>query len=229
MALDETKDFFWQLLEEKAEKYNFNLEGRVVLGNHYHLLIDVDKGDLVSKFIREVHGASAHHIKKNLPNLVVNEEQVLIRDKTPFDKRQERRLDRELEREIKFATTSATTKLIQFIARYKNQFKPDEYRRLKSAITKKRIINPEILKILVSKNPPVWHQYADHTIRNEKDYFMHLNYIHQNPVKHGLTKQMSVYKWSSIHKYIKEKGKEWLIDCFRQYPIVDFSAEMSAD
>ena len=126
MALDETKDFFWQLLEEKAEKYNFNLEGRVVLGNHYHLLIDVDKGDLVSKFIREVHGASAHHIKKNLPNLVVNEEQVLIRDKTPFDKRQERRLDRELEREIKFATTSATTKLIQFIARYKNQFKPSQ-------------------------------------------------------------------------------------------------------
>ena len=53
----------------------------------------------------------------------------------------------------------------------------------------------------------------DHVIRDESDYYRHLNYIHQNPVKHGLTKRMTQYQWSSIHD---------VIDSFRRYPIVDF-------
>jgi putative transposase len=32
----------------------------------------------------------------------------------------------------------------------------------------------------------VWYQYFDHSIRDEADFWKHFNYIHQNPIKHGL-------------------------------------------
>jgi len=66
-------------------------------------------------------------------------------------------------------------------------------------------------------------------LQNEADYYRHLNYIHQNPVKHELVKKMSAYQWSSIHQFVKAKGREWVIDCFRSYPIIDFQAERIVD
>lgn len=222
LALKEAKDYFWKLLEEKSSKYDLDLKARVILDNHYHLIIKANKGNLIPRFIKEIHGVSARYIKKNLPELVTVYGQVLVKEKTPWDKRQEERLNKEL-RKLKFANTEVDINVLaQFIARYKNQFKPEEYRRLKSAITEGRISDPEILIVLLSKDRPIWYQYIDHMIRNEEDYYRHLNYIHQNPIKHGLVKRMSKYKWSSIHEFIKEKGKEWVIDCFRNYPIIDF-------
>lgn len=257
---EEMKGYFWKLLEEKALKYDLGLKAWVVLNNHYHLIVEAKKGNVVSKFIKEIHGASARHIKKRLPSLVATYGQVLTREVTPWDKRQKERLKREAgianfssrfdrrinsaspaprgNRRLKSATpdpdglaqfTSRQEGLAQFIARYKSRFKPEEYRRLKSAITKGRIIDPEILIVLVSKNRPIWYQYIDHTLRNDRDFYIHLNYIHQNPVKHGMIKRMPDYKWSSIHRFIKEKGREWVVDCFREYPIVDFQPTGIAD
>jgi len=42
----------------------------------------------------------------------------------------------------------------------------------------------------------IWWNYYDHIIRGQADFFKHLNYIHQNPIKHGLTKDFS-YDFSS--------------------------------
>ena len=85
------------------------------------------------------------------------------------------------------------------------------------------ITDTAVLALLTAKDPPIWHQYMDHVIRDEEDYYKHLNYIHQNPIKHGYTKKLADYRWSSIHKWIKKEGKEFIADCFRQYPIVDFN------
>lgn len=74
----------------------------------------------------------------------------------------------------------------------------------------------------LKKTSRVWHQYTDHVIRNEKDYWQHFNYVHQNCVKHGYTKNMWRYGFSSIHQY----DKELITDCFRRYPIKDFQPEM---
>jgi len=76
---------------------------------------------------------------------------------------------------------------------------------------------------LVTEDFKVWYQYIDRIMRDENDYFIHLNYIHQNPVKHGFVKQMSKYEFSSIHSWIKSKGKEYTVDLFREFPIRDFS------
>lgn len=205
LASSKMKDYFWQLLKEKALKHKIELKARVVLDNHYHLIVKIEKSNLVPKFIKEIHGASAREIKKNLPTLVTTSGQVLTEEVTSWDKRQEKRLR-------------------NGIANFSSRD-----RRLKSAITKERITDPEILIALVNKKRPIWYQYVDHVLRNEKDYYKHLNYIHQNPVKHGLVKKMSQYKWSSIHRFVKEKGKEWIIDCFRKYPIIDFQPEGIAD
>jgi putative transposase len=81
----------------------------------------------------------------------------------------------------------------------------------------------ELNKRDVIEGRRAWYQYWDTCIRSENDYWRRFNYIHQNPVKHGYTKDMEDYVYSSYHQYQKMKGKEWLDDCFAQYPIVDFS------
>ena len=45
-------------------------------------------------------------------------------------------------------------------------------------------------------------RYWEHTIRDEKDYLVHLEYIHYNPVKHGLVNRVADWEWSSFHRYV---------------------------
>lgn len=58
----------------------------------------------------------------------------------------------------------------------------------------------------------VWqHRFWDHIIRNEDDLKKHLDYIHYNPVKHGLTRSPFEYKHSSIHDFLARGyyQKDW--------------------
>ena len=51
----------------------------------------------------------------------------------------------------------------------------------------------------------VWqYRFWDHIIRDEDDMNRHIDYIHFNPVKHGLA--LSPFEWqhSSIHDYLKD-------------------------
>lgn len=49
----------------------------------------------------------------------------------------------------------------------------------------------------------IWQRrYWEHLIRNEEDLERHVNYIHYNPVKHGLVAQASDWPYSSVHSYI---------------------------
>jgi len=51
---------------------------------------------------------------------------------------------------------------------------------------------------------PVWQRrYYEHTIRDEKDFNIHMDYIHFNPVKHGLVERAKDWEFSSFHKYVK--------------------------
>lgn len=55
------------------------------------------------------------------------------------------------------------------------------------------------LKFGLSK---VWqNRFWDHVIRDESDLCNHLNYIHINPVKHGLVDDPFLYEYSSLQKY----------------------------
>ena len=67
--------------------------------------------------------------------------------------------------------------------------------------------------------------YWDYCIRDEKDFWMHFNYIHQNPIKHGLVKnldELKNYKFCSYSQWLKDKGEEWMCEIWAGYPIVDY-------
>ena len=50
----------------------------------------------------------------------------------------------------------------------------------------------------------IWQRrFWEHTIRDEADLNRHRDYIHYNPVKHGLVRRVVEWPWSSFHRYVK--------------------------
>jgi putative transposase len=41
----------------------------------------------------------------------------------------------------------------------------------------------------------VWHNFWDTKLTYQKSYLARLNYVHQNPVKHGLVPVANQYPW----------------------------------
>lgn len=47
----------------------------------------------------------------------------------------------------------------------------------------------------------IWQRrFWEHVIRDEQDFLNHIEYIHQNPVKHGYVQNAIDWQYSSIHK-----------------------------
>lgn len=52
----------------------------------------------------------------------------------------------------------------------------------------------------------VWQRrYWEHLIRNEADFSAHMDYIHFNPVKHGLAQRVADWTYSNFHRLV-ERG-----------------------
>lgn len=48
----------------------------------------------------------------------------------------------------------------------------------------------------------IWQRrFWEHLIRDEKDYLHHIEYIHQNPVKHGYVNDAKQWPYSSVYKF----------------------------
>ena len=47
-------------------------------------------------------------------------------------------------------------------------------------------------------------RFWEHQIRDQNDFNNHLDYIHFNPVKHGLCEQPILWPYSTFHRYVKE-------------------------
>ena len=72
-------------------------------------------------------------------------------------------------------------------------------------------------KLVLGQSSRVWWNYWDRCIRDEKDFIMHFNYIHHNPIKHGLVKnadELSGYGFSSYNSWLKREGEEFLTSIF---------------
>jgi putative transposase len=46
-------------------------------------------------------------------------------------------------------------------------------------------------------------RYGEHTIRDDEDRQRHVDYIHYNPVKHGLIDRVADWLFSSFHRLVK--------------------------
>jgi putative transposase len=73
-----------------------------------------------------------------------------------------------------------------------------------------------------NKKGKVWHSYGDRAIRSERHYYVTINYIHYNAVKHNYVNSPYDWKESSVHWYLEEKGREWLRSCWVEYPVRDY-------
>ncbi|WKJ90428.1 transposase [Methylomonas montana] len=52
----------------------------------------------------------------------------------------------------------------------------------------------------------IWQRHFwEHSIRDETDFERHVDYVHVNPVKHGLVSRVIDWPYSSFHRYV-EKG-----------------------
>lgn len=55
------------------------------------------------------------------------------------------------------------------------------------------------------KEKGIWQRrFYEHTIRDEKDLYNHLDYIHYNPVKHGYLQNVKDWEYSSFKKFVKQ-------------------------
>ncbi len=51
---------------------------------------------------------------------------------------------------------------------------------------------------------PVWQRrFFEHAIRDERDWQAHVDYIHYNPVKHGLAVCPKDWRWSSFRRAVR--------------------------
>lgn len=51
----------------------------------------------------------------------------------------------------------------------------------------------------------IWQRrFWEHAIRDEEDFKKHFDYIHYNPVKHGLVSRVQDWPYSSFHRHVKQ-------------------------
>jgi len=51
----------------------------------------------------------------------------------------------------------------------------------------------------------IWQRrYWEHLIRDERDYRVHMDYVHINPVKHGLVACVAYWPYSTFHRMVAE-------------------------
>lgn len=50
----------------------------------------------------------------------------------------------------------------------------------------------------------IWQRrFWEHQIRDDEDFSRHVDYIHFNPVKHGLVKYVVDWPYSTFHRYVQ--------------------------
>lgn len=241
--IPEAKETLSQAIKLAVKNYSLDLDAWVILDNHYHLLfrppgsvipeglpcevmssevtdLSVTRPFHIGKVIGTIHGRSSSLLKK-LTRKRITIETVTGKSVTSsggsdnfscYPDWWKAKYWEEIKRKnIKFYGPRSV------LAEKKRSA---EFQKLLREGT------PQELADFVRQLGSVWYQYTDHVVRDERDYFTHFNYTHQNPVKHGYVERMSDYRFSSIHRWIKEAGKDWLADCFRRYPVADFQPDM---
>ena len=86
------------------------------------------------------------------------------------------------------------------------------WRQVKTFFTRALIKQGVVLEKNARTEYNLWQKrFWEHRIRDDVDLEQHVNYIHYNPVKHGLVRMPCEWKFSTIHRYIKHGllPKDW--------------------
>jgi len=57
-------------------------------------------------------------------------------------------------------------------------------------------------------------RFWEHQVRDERDFERHVDYIHYNPLKHGLVTQVAQWPYSTFHRYVNHGvyPHDWSVD-----------------
>ena len=86
---------------------------------------------------------------------------------------------------------------------------PMRWKEIKRIFTRNYIqqINPGSIRNFsrqLQGEAAIWQRrYWEHICKDNDDLNNHIDYIHINPLKHGLVKQVSDWAWSSFHQYVR--------------------------
>lgn len=81
------------------------------------------------------------------------------------------------------------------------QIKVEFTKRIKAEVNN---FNPQIQSKLNKRESNIWQRrFWAHEIRNQSDLQKHVDYVHYNPVKHGLVKNVVDWPYSTFHKYVR--------------------------
>ncbi|WP_298441983.1 transposase [uncultured Ferrimonas sp.] len=70
--------------------------------------------------------------------------------------------------------------------------------------TRLRLFKTRFTKSL-NMSERIWQRrYWEHLIRDPADYQAHFDYLHYNPVKHGLVTQVADWPYSTFHRYVAD-------------------------
>jgi putative transposase len=78
------------------------------------------------------------------------------------------------------------------------------WRRIKSLFTRTIVTTGTAVRRDRRGEYSLWQsRFWEHTIRDEADFARHVDYVHYNPVKHGLVKRVRDWPYSSFHRYVR--------------------------
>jgi putative transposase len=76
-------------------------------------------------------------------------------------------------------------------------------RLIKSRFTRKLLAAGAVLAKDRRGDYGLWQKrYWEHTIRDDRDFEAHVNYVHINPVKHGHVNRAADWPYSTLHQYL---------------------------
>ena len=79
------------------------------------------------------------------------------------------------------------------------------WRRIKGHFSSHMIASNAAVKRHQNGKFALWQRrFWEHTIRDEDDFARHVDYIHFNPVKHGLVSRVHDWPHSSFHLYVRQ-------------------------
>jgi putative transposase len=81
---------------------------------------------------------------------------------------------------------------------------PSRWRDIKTAFSKSLPATERRSAVMVRRGERgIWQRrYWEHTIRDDRDYAAHMDYIHFNPVKHGLVDNPADWPYSSFRRCV---------------------------
>jgi len=79
------------------------------------------------------------------------------------------------------------------------------WRRIKGHFSSALIAAGADIKRHANGELALWQRrFWEHTIRDDRDFARHVDYIHFNPAKHGLVARVRDWPYSSFHQYVRQ-------------------------